>query len=73
MCMSDLAEAHLPDFEPLRTCYLEVILSLNIPLVVCLVLALLVAVLAFVREHRLRRALQALLSRILSLWRSHES
>ena len=46
--------------------------SLNMPLVVCLSLALLLAVLALAREVRLRRALQLLLARLFARWRSHE-
>ena len=46
--------------------------SLNTPLVVCLSLALLLAVLALAREVRLRRALQLLLARLFARWRSHE-
>jgi hypothetical protein len=47
---------------------------LNITLVASLALALLLAVVALVREVRLRRALQALLRRLLTRWRfySHE-
>lgn len=41
------------------------------PIVAALSLALLVAVALFAREARLRRALQALLRRILSLGRTH--
>ena len=40
-------------------------MPLNVPLLLCLSVALLVVVLALVREIRLRRALQALLSRLL--------
>lgn len=40
-------------------------------LVICLSLALLLTVIALVREARLRRALQKLLQRLLVLWRSH--
>ena len=47
---------------------------MNITLVASLALALLLAVVALVREVRLRRALQALLRRLLVRWRiySHE-
>ena len=47
---------------------------MNITLVASLALALLLAVVALVREVRLRRALQALLRRLLTRWRfySHE-
>lgn len=41
------------------------------PILAALSLALLVAVAVLVREVRLRRALQDLLHRILSLWRTH--
>lgn len=42
-----------------------------IPILAALSLALLIAVAVLVRECRLRRALQDLLRRILSLWRTH--
>ena len=45
-------------------------MPINTPLIVCLSLALLLVVIALAREMRLRRALQLLLSRIISLWRS---
>ena len=41
--------------------------------VACLSLALVTVVLAFVREARLRRALQQLLSRLLTHWRTHHA
>ena len=40
-------------------------------LVTCLALALLLTVIALVREARLRRALQKLLQRLILMWRSH--
>ncbi len=40
-------------------------------LVASLALALLLTVIALVREARLRRALQKLLKRLIHLWRSH--
>ena len=45
--------------------------TLNITLLMCGSLALLLAVAALVREVRLRRALQALLARILARWREY--
>lgn len=45
-------------------------MPINTSLVVCLSLALLLVVFALAREMRLRRALQLLLARIISLWRS---
>ena len=41
--------------------------------ITCLSLSLVVTVLAFVREARLRRALQQLLSRLLTHWRHHHA
>ena len=45
-------------------------MPINTSLIACLSLALLLVVIALAREIRLRRALQLLLSRIISLWRS---
>mgnify|MGYP006908424543 FL=1 len=45
-------------------------MPINTTLIFCLSLALLLVVIALAREIRLRRALQLLLSRIISLWRS---
>ena len=45
-------------------------MPLNTSLVVCLSLALLLAVWAFAREVQLRRALQELLFRLFARWRS---
>ena len=47
-------------------------MPLNTPLIVCLSLALMLAVWAFAREVRLRRALQELLSRLFARWRSQD-
>jgi hypothetical protein len=41
--------------------------------ITCLSLSLVVTVLAFVREARLRRALQQLLARLLSNWRNNHA
>ena len=48
-------------------------MPINTTLIVCLSLALLLVVIALAREMRLRRALQLLLSRIISLWRSRSN
>lgn len=45
-------------------------MSTHHALIVCLSLSLLLVVIALAREMRLRRALQLLLARIISLWRS---
>ncbi len=43
-----------------------------LPVIVCLSVALLLAVVALAREVRLRRALQLLLARLFARWRSHD-
>lgn len=44
-------------------------MPINVPLIVCLAVALLLVVVALARELRLRRALQLLLARLLALWK----